>query len=150
MKRFVFNLEAVLTVRAREEKEAQGRWAKAAHAQAHAEQLHAAAVADYDASQAALAKQRSGSFHPGDHQIHLIALENQKAFCDKLLAEAREAAEQTRIQHELMLAARMRFEVLSRLKQKRRAAFDVALAAHEEAAISDLVIARHSARRGHE
>jgi hypothetical protein len=150
MKKFFFNLEAILTLRLREEQEALGNWAKAAQAQAHAEQVHQAAVLEYQAAQESLTEERAGSFHPGDHQIHLAALEHQKVVCEQLKARADAAAEFTRVKHEEAMSARMKHEVLSRLKHNRKTAYEQALVASEEAAVSDLVIARHGTRRNRE
>jgi len=146
MKPFTFNLEAVLILRQREEQQAARNWAEALRNQNLIEGALRQAESELRQSQETLARQRNGRFLPGEHQIHLAANANQKAICEALAKRLAEAMEYTKKQHAILLEARMKVEVLMRLKEKRKKDYEAAVMAQEEAAIDDMVIARYAAK----
>lgn len=148
MKPFTFSLEAVLTLRVREEQLASKNWAKALQAQTVIEDALKQAEYELQQSQEILSQQRHGRFFPGEHQVHLAAFGNQKAICEALVKRLADAMEFTKKQHAILLEARMKLEVLTRLREKRKTDYETAIMAQEEAAIDDLVIARYGAKIG--
>lgn len=146
MKPFTFSLEAVLTVRQREEQQAAKNWANALQTQNLVEGALRQAEFELWQSQETLQRQRNGRFLPGEHQVHLAAYSNQKAICEALAKRLADAIEFTKKQHAILLEARMKVEVLTRLKEKRKMDYDAAIVAQEEAAVDDLVIARYAAK----
>ena len=146
MKPFTFNLEAVLILRQREEQQAARNWAEALRNQNLIEGALRQAEFELRQSQETLSRQRNGRFLPGEHQIHLAAHANQRAICEALAKRLAEAMEYTKKQHAILLEARMKVEVLMRLKEKRKKDYEAAVMAQEEAAIDDMVIARYAAK----
>ncbi|MDD5348798.1 MAG: flagellar FliJ family protein [Chthoniobacteraceae bacterium] len=147
MKAFAFSLEAVLIVRAREEQAAAEAWARAVREQTRAGQTLEAAKQALDAAQTALGQTRRERIRPGDQTLYLHAIANQQAACGQLADALRAAAQVTQARHTALLQARMKREVLARLKQKKMKEYQSAIQAMEEAAVDDLIIVRYGTRR---
>jgi len=147
MKPFAFNLEAVLTVRTREEQSATESWARAVREQTHAQQVLAEAMRELEDAHQALFQKRSARFHPGDQALYLNAIGNQKNACEQLAKVLSEAVAFAHAKHATLLKARMKREVLSRLKQKKMNEYLRIIQAKEEAAVDDLIIVRHGRGR---
>lgn len=147
MKPFAFSLEAVLTVRAREEQAAAEAWALAVQNQTRAEQALEQAKQELENYHRLLERQRSARFHPGDQQVYLNAIVNQEMRCEELAIEYTKALQAAKAQHVLLLQARIKHEVLLRLKEKKMNEYKSSVQAKEEAAIEDLIIVRHGRGR---
>lgn len=147
MSAFVFSLEAVLTLRSREEETAKANWAQAMQLQARAEEALAVAKEELEKYHQLLAEQRKETFRLGDQHIYFGAIATLKALCERLTARLAKAIAFTQKQHALLLEARMKHEVLKRLREKKFEEHQAAIQAREEKAVADLVIARYGARR---
>lgn len=147
MKAFSFSLEAVLLVRTREEQAAADAWALAVQARSLAEKALAAAKWDLEQRQTSLCQLRGERFRPGDQTMYLSAVAYQKSVCDRLAVELKKAADTAQARQADLLKARMKREVLTRLKEKKMNEYQSGLRAREEAAIDDLIITRYG-RRG--
>jgi flagellar export protein FliJ len=146
MSSFTFSLEAVLTLRAREEEAAKGNWALAVQAQTRAEEALAVGKEELENYHQLLVDQRNATFRLGDQHIYFGAIATLKALCERLTAKLAAAVASTKKQHAILLEARMKHEVLKRLKEKKFEEHRAALQAKDEAAVADLVIARYRAR----
>lgn len=143
MKAFRFSIEAVLTVRAREEQKASEHYARAAEALGLAESELAAARAELEGYLTTIEMKRRESFRPADHQLYLNATDYQKRYCDYLTAKVARAAEIAEQHRAELLRARKKHEVVKHLKEKQRLAHQRAVLADEELTIRDLILARH-------
>jgi hypothetical protein len=146
MKRFSFSLEAVLTLRAREEESAAQTWAEALQAQVKAEKALDMAKQTLEDYLTLLEQLRLGRFQPADQQVYLGAVSAQNLLCDQLSEALLKAIQTTAKQHALYLHARMRHEMLLRLKVKRHADYQKKAMTEDQALLQDLTIARHSKR----
>ncbi len=147
MKPFAFSLEAVLLVRTREEQAAKEAWGVAMQAFTRAEQNLVAGKWELERQQTALCDLRGDCFRPGDQSMYLNAVAFQRSVCERLAMELKKAAEVARARQTALLQARMKCEVLRRLKENKMNEYQSDLRAREEAAIDDLMISRHG-RRG--
>jgi flagellar protein FliJ len=147
MKSFSFNLEAVLLVRTREQQTAAEAWALALQAKAHAEENLVNAREEMERQQNALCHLRGDRFQPGDQAMYLNAMAFQKNICDRMVREARKAEGIVRRRQADLLEAKMKRDVLTHLKEKKMNEYRSELRAHEEAAIDELVVARHGRGR---
>jgi flagellar protein FliJ len=147
MKSFSFSLEAVLVMRLREEQAAAEAWACAVQVRVQAEQALVAAKWRLDQSQSALCEIRGECFRPGDQAMYLNAIASQRSGCDQMAVELVKAAQTAQAQQKALLQARMKREVLTRLKEKKMKEYQSEVQASEEAAIDDLIIAQYG-RRG--
>jgi flagellar export protein FliJ len=147
MKSFTFSLEAVLLMRVREEQAAAEAWARAVQTRNQAEQALTDAKWKLDHAQSALCQIRRECFRPGDQAMYLNAIADQKSVCDRLAEGLKNAVQAAQACQRALLQARMKQEVLARLKQKKMNEYKSELQAMEEAAIDDLIITQYGRRR---
>lgn len=146
MKPFIFSLEAVLTMRVREEQLATEAWGHAVQAQTRAEQALEAATKELDNARQMLTQKRTGRFGPGDQTLYLNAIANQETTCKQLAEALHKAIQLTKTRQASLVSARMKREVMERLKQKKMNQHRRGIQAMEAAAIDDLIIVRHRRR----
>ncbi len=143
MKAFVFRLEAVLKLRAREEERARDVCAVALQNQAAATTALAAANAELEECHAILSRQRAGRTNRTEQILLLSALQQQQANCKLLVGRRAAADREVAIRREELLHARRKREALSNLKDRQRSAHRAASERQEEAVIADIITARH-------
>ena len=143
MKPFLFRLESVLTLRTREEDRARDSCAAAMKAQATAAMELRAGNAELDASHAALSSRRSGTTNRTEQILLLSALQSQQSNCERLVARCTAADREVAARRAELLAARSKREALTNLKERQRGTHRIAQERYDEAAIADIISARH-------
>ncbi len=143
MKPFLFRLESVLTLRTREEERARDACAVAMKTQATAAMELRAGNGELDACHAALSSRRSGTTNRTEQILLLSALQNQQANCERLIARCNAADREVAARRGELLAARTKREALSNLKERQRGAHRLQRERQDEAAIADIISARH-------
>ena len=143
MKPFHFRLESVLTLRTREEDRARDACSVAMKKQASAAMELRAGDSGLDACHAALSARREGTTNRTEQILLLSALQNQQANCERLVARCTAADREVALRRGELLAARSKREALSNLTARQSAAHRIAVEKHDEAAIADIISARH-------
>lgn len=147
MKAFQFTLEPVLTLRSREEKLAEDVWVRSLRAQATVVAELAEAHEQFDRVHERLLQDLGTSFHPGDRVVHLTALAHLRERCNALASELQNAAAAVNRAQQQLVNARMRREMIERLRDKKRDKHCAALRASEDALVDDLVMSRFGRER---
>lgn len=143
MKPFKFRLQSVLTLRLRDEDRAREACAAAARKQAEAADAVDTGRAELDGCHTALADRRAGATNRAEQLMFLNAIRHQQSHCEQLAARSAEAARITAAQRDELLATRRKREALSRLRDNQRTAHHIEQERREEAAIADIIGARH-------
>lgn len=143
MKPFRFRLESVLLLRAREEDRARDACSVAMKNQATAAMELRAGNSDLDGFHAALSEKRSGTTNRTEQILFLSALQNQQANCERLVARCTAADREVAARRRELLAVRSKREALSNLKERQSGAHRIVLEKADEAAIADIISARH-------
>ena len=143
MKPFLFRLESVLTLRTREEERARDTCAVAMKAQATAAMELRAGNGELDACHAALTSRRSGTTNRTEQILLLSALQSQQSNCERLIARCNAADREVAARRDDLLSARRKREALSNLRERQRSAHHLDQERHDEAAIADIISARH-------
>ncbi len=151
MKAFAFRLETVLTLRIRDEERARAWCASALKDQSEAALALATGNRDLEACHAALSLHRSGRTNRTEQILLLSALQQQQSNCERLVTRRIAADREVALRRGAMLAARRKREMLSNLKERQSLAHRIARERQDEAAISDIISARHvlSMREAH-
>ena len=151
MKAFAFRLETVLALRIRDEERARAWCASALKDQSDATMALAMGNRDLEACHAALSLHRSGRTNRTEQILLLSGLQQQQSNCKQLVTRCTEADREVAMRRGAMLAARRKREILSNLKERQRLAHRIAQERQDEAAISDIISARHvlSMREAH-
>jgi len=144
MKPFVFRLDSILQLRAREEARAQEIFEQATHACDRAGLELTDARQELAGIEQAITGQRSGCVKGSEHVIFLNAAKVRRECCDRLAARLDAAQKEMEAQRGLFQAARRRHEAMIRLRDRHRCAHAAAEQRREEAAISDLIMSRHA------
>ena len=143
MKPFLFRLESVLTLRTREEERARDACSVAMKNQATAARELRAGNGELDACHAALSSRRSGTTNRTEQILLLSALQNQQSNCERLIARCAAADREVAARRGDLLIARRKREALSKLRDRQRGTHRIAQDRQEEAAIADIISARH-------
>lgn len=143
MKPFLFRLESVLTLRTREEERARDACLIAIKNQATAAMELRAGNAELDACHAALSTRRSGTTNRTEQILLLSALQGQQSNCERLIARCNAADREVAARRGELLAARSKREALTNLKERQRGTHRIAQDRQDEAAIADIISARH-------
>ncbi|MCX6978205.1 MAG: flagellar export protein FliJ [Verrucomicrobia bacterium] len=144
MKKFVFRLESVLTLRAREEQTAQQHYAHSLSICQSISQQLTEAQSDMEGYHLALTQARSGTSNRQLQLTYLQALQDQQKRCAGLNHKLTKSKREVALRLEAMLDTRRRREALSHLKAKQQAAHQTANARAEELAIGDLITSRYA------
>ena len=143
MKPFLFRLESVLTLRTREEDRAREACAAAMKNQATAAMELRAGNTELDACHTALSARRSGTTNRNEQILLLSALQSQQSNCERLIARCAATDREVAARRGELLIVRRKREALSNLKERQRGAHRLAQERHDEAAIADIISARH-------
>ena len=144
MKPFVFRLESILQLRAREEARAQEIFEQAVQARDHAQLDLNAAREELARIEHAISGQRAGRATGNDHVVFLNAAKVHRESCDQLALRLDAAQKEMETQRVLFQAARRRHEAMLKLRERHRLAHAAAEQRREENAISDLIMSRHA------
>ena len=147
MKPFVFRLDSVLKIRAREEAQAQEQLDHAIHARFRAQQELNAAHAELDRCEMAITEKRSGRSTGGDHVVFLNAARMQRECCDRLAARLEAAKKEMESRRQFFQTARRKLQAVEKLRERQLRTHNATEQRREENAISDLIISRHSLNR---
>ena len=148
MKPFVYRLDSILKLRAREEAQAQERFDEAMHARFRAELELNEARAELNRCEMAIAGQRAGRATGNDHVVFLNAAGLQRENCERLAARLDAARKEMEKHRGLFHAARSRHQAILRLQERQRRVHASAEERREENAISDLIMSRHALNDG--
>ena len=143
MKPFLFRLESVLLLRTREEDRAREACASAAAKQATAALALSESQGQLDACHTALSIHRCGTTNRTEQILLLSALQNQQSHCELLVSRCAAADREVAARREELLAARRKREALTNLKERQRGAHRLGQDRQDEAAIADIISARH-------
>lgn len=143
MKQFVFRLESVLALRAREEDQASEIFSKAARAQTQATLALEQARTGLDECYAALVTGRTGATSRTEQILLLNALQHQQSECEHLAVRLAVADREATVRRGEFLAARRNREALTRLRERQLREYRIEAERREENEISDLITARH-------
>lgn len=144
MKPFVFRLDSILQLRAREQ-------ARALEIFEHARQAHHRAGLDLDDARQdldrigqAIAGRRAAGATGNDHVVLLNAAKVWRECCERLAAILETARREMEKQGKLLQVARGKHEAMQKLRDRHRRAHDAAEQRREENAIGDLIMSRHA------
>ena len=144
MKPFVFRLDSILQLRAREEARAQEIFEQAMQARDRAQRELDAAGQELTRIEQAITGQRAGLATGNDHVVFLNAARVQRECRDRLALGLDAARREMETQRALFQAARRRHEAMLKLRERHRCAHDASEQRREENAISDLIMSRHA------
>ena len=144
MKPFVFRLDSILQLRAREETRAREIFEQAMHARDRAGLEFTGARQELGRIEMAISAQREGSATGNDHVVFLNAARMQRECCDRLALSLDAARREMETQRGLFQAARRRHEAMIRLRDRQRRVHAAEEQRREENAISDLIMSRHA------
>jgi flagellar protein FliJ len=144
MKPFRFRLEALLTLRLREEDKMREALAYAETRRAKAEEAQAAGEAALEALDQALMNQRQGRLNCQNHLLMLQAMETQRRECVRLATVVRQSRTEAEYKRQDMMKARREREMVEHLRDKQKAEYQAEVARAEEREISDMIGARHA------
>ena len=147
MKPFVFRLDSVLKIRAREEAHALEQFDHAIHARFQAQLELNEARAELDRCEEAITEKRSGRSTGGDHVVFLNAARMQRECCDRLAARLEAARKEMESRREIFQTARRKHQAVEKLRERQLRTHLTAEQRREETAISDLIISRHALNR---
>ena len=147
MKPFVFRLDSVLKIRARDEAQAREQFDHAIHARFRAQLELNEARAELDRCEVAITEKRSGRSTGGDHVVFLNAARMQRECCDRLAARLEAARKEMESHRQIFQAARRKHQAVEKLRERQLRAHTIAEERREENAISDLIISRHTLNR---
>lgn len=144
MKPFVFRLDTVLKIRAREEAHAREQFDLAIHARFRAQLELNEARTELVRCEEAIAEKRSGRSTGGDHVVFLNAARMQRECCDRLAARLEAARKEMESRRQIFQTARRKHQAVEKLRERQLRAHAAAEERREENAISDLIISRHA------
>ncbi len=144
MKPFVFRLESILQLRAREEARAQEIFEQAMQAVSRAEIDLSAAREELSGIEQAISDQRGGRATGNDCVVFLNAARVRRELCEKLALRLDAVRSEMEKQRALFQAARRRHEAMIKLRERHRLAHAAIEQRREENAISDLIMSRHA------
>lgn len=147
MKPFVFRLDSVLKIRAREEAQAQEQFDQAIQARFRAQLELYEAHAELDRCEAAISEKRSGRSCGGDHVVFLNAARIQRERCEQFAAQLEAARKEMESRRQIFHTARRKHQAVEKLRERQMRAHTAAEQRREENAISDLIISRHALNR---
>jgi len=143
MKRFVFRLDSILKMRAREEDSTREILERCLGVQRSAERDLDEANLRLDQCEEAMAGKRTGKTSIQDHLILLNAVRLERENCVNLTTRVTAATRETEMQRQIFQAARRRHQAILRLHERHSRAHSAAEQRHEENEISDFIISRH-------
>ena len=147
MKAFVFRLDSILSLRAREEAQAQERFEKATHARFDAELELTKAREELDRCELAISGQRAIA-STGNRQVMLLnSAKVQREICERLLVRLEAARKEMESRREIFQTARRKHQAVEKLRERQLRTHLTAEQRREETAISDLIISRHALNR---
>ena len=148
MKPFVFRLDSILKMRAREEAQAQEFFDQAIHARFRAELELNEARAELERHEEAIAAKRSGRTSGGDQVVFLNAAQLQRECCGRLAVRLETARKEMEGRRQFFHTARRKHQAVQRLRERHQHAHAAAEQRREENAISDLIMSRHALKNG--
>lgn len=144
MKPFLFRLESVLALRTREEDRAREACASALARQVDAERALAEGEGELDACHTAVSAHRVGKTSRSEQILLLGALQNQQFHCKTLVTQCAAVEREVAARRDELLAVRRKREALTNLKERQRGTHRLTQERHAEAAIADIISARHA------
>lgn len=144
MKRFVFRLDSILKMRAREEDAAREILERFLGAQRRAERDLEAGNLQLERCEQALGSQRAGKSSVYEHLIHLHAAGLQREHCGRLATLLASAVKETEAQRRVFQTARRKHQAVLRIQERHARAHAAALQRHEENEVSDFINSRHA------
>ncbi len=144
MKPFVFRLESILQLRAREEARAQEVFEQAMQLVSRAELDLNTAREELARMEKEICEQRGGRATGNDYVVFLNAARIRRELCDKLALRLEAVRKEMEKQRALFQAARSRHEAMLKLRERHRIAHAAIEQRREENAISDLIMSRHA------
>lgn len=144
MKPFVFRLESILQLRAREEARAQEIFEQAMQAVSLAGNDLSAAREELGRIEMAICEQRGGRATGNDCVVFLNAAKVRRELCDRLALRLDAVRKEMEKQRAFFQAARSRHEAMRKLRERHRAAHAAIEQRREENAVSDLIMSRHA------
>ena len=148
MKPFIFRLDSILKLRAREETQARERFDQSMQTRFRAELELSEARTELDSREQAIAEKRAGRASGNDHIVLLNAAQQQRECCARLTARLDAARKEMETHRELFQTARRKHQAVLRLRERQQRTHVAAEERREENAISDLIISRHALRNG--
>lgn len=143
MKRFVFHLDSVLRMRAREEAAAREILEHALAVQRRAKSDLDEALVELERCEEALGSQRGRQSSVNDHLILLNAASVQRDYRDRLATRLAEATQKTETLRKLHETAGRKHQAILRLQERHRRVHAAREQRHEENQVSDLILSRH-------
>jgi flagellar export protein FliJ len=144
MKRFVFRLDSIARLRAREETAAMETFQQSLTAERRAKADLDAAGLELDECEQALAARRAGRSSAGDHLILMNAARVQREHCARLAERLARAAQETEAHRRRFDLARRKHEAIVRLHDRQLRAHLAAAQRQEEKEVSDLILSRYA------
>ncbi len=144
MKPFVFRLESILQLRAREEARAQEAFEQAMRLVSQAELDLRTAREELGRMEKEICEQRGGRATGNDYVVFLNAARVRRELCEKLALRVDVVRKEMEKQRALFQAARRRHEAMIKLRERHRLAHAAIEQRREENAISDLIMSRHA------
>ena len=146
MKPFLFRLDSILKLRAREEAQAQELFDQSMNARFRAEHELNEARAELDRCEQAITEKRASRASGNDHVIFLNAAQLQRENCERLAVRFETARKEMEKHRQLFQTARRRHEAMLRLRERNQRTHAAAEQRREENAISDLIMSRYALR----
>jgi flagellar export protein FliJ len=148
MKRFVFRLDSILNMRAREEAAAREILERCLNVQRSAERDLDEGSLQLDRCEQALASQRAGKSSIHEHLILLNADRLQREHCARLTMRLAAVTKEAEAQRALFETARRKHQAIVRLYERHSREHAATGRRHEENDISDLINSRHARTDG--
>jgi flagellar export protein FliJ len=142
MKPFKFSLESVLTLRTQEEDVAKNSYAEAVAFYNRTALALEEGLGDLEQLQSTLSEKRQGVSDKEDQLLYLQTIRQQRNYCDTLTQRLVRADQLKEVRFKLWMEARMKTQMLVRLKERHRERHNAEQARQEEKAVEDLVSAR--------
>ena len=143
MKRFVFRLDSILKMRAREEDAARDRLERCLIVQRRAERDLEEANLQLEQSEQALGDRCGGKASIHDHLIFLNAVRLQREHCMGIVTRIAAASRETEAHRQIFQTARRKHQAVVRLQERHSRAHAADERRREENEISDFIISRH-------
>ncbi|MGF1449123.1 MAG: hypothetical protein ACFB20_06865 [Opitutales bacterium] len=143
MKPFRFNLDALLRLRESEKERAQGLFVQAQQARRQARAVVDATLAAKAALGESMKQARGGAFSVAGQQQFLQAQAGVSDHLREARIQEQHRAKEAAAALQVYRAARLKVQMLEKLRERRRQSHEAAMERAEMLAIEDLVNARH-------
>jgi flagellar export protein FliJ len=144
MKRFVFRLDSIVRLRARDEAGAREILEHSLNEQRRAQADLDAACLELERCEQTIVAQRATHSSANAHLIHLNAATAQRAHCQRLAARLAKATQETAACRKQFETARRKHQAILRLHDRHLQAHSAVEQRREENEISDLILSRHA------